>query len=436
MSAALCLVTGQAQALSARISTGQVVEIASAADLQLAVRRLIAAGLFDDARRLARAYEPGHPDHAVRMAYTDALVAQAQGNDMEAVRLYRMILAQRPDLDLVRVQLTGALGRLGMHDGAKAQAERLIASGVDDRLDGQLSSLLRTLDAERPLSFRGYVSLLPSSNINNGTNRSSVALGPVTGVIPKNQQRMSGLGYASGAQLAFRQQVSPRFAAIGALEARLENFPEIARRNLTGQGSVGVEARTARGTVLARVFQGGAMVDGQRTYRYQGLGVETDQRLGAAWRLRTGAEYRYEQFDAAPGDNGDYLDIPVQLDRFTGPESFVRFIAGGSFGRKAQDRFSFDEGRIGLGYYREFPKGVSAYAEGIAARRTYHAPYPGIPDPRRDERLQLGLTLTKRDLVVMGFAPQVSLTSKRNRSNAAFHDTTKHALDIRFTRDF
>ena len=50
--------------------------------------------------------------------------------------------------------------------------------------------------------------------------------------------------------------------------------------------------------------------------------------------------------------------------------------------------------------------------------------------------MSFGVMVTKRDLVVAGFAPQVSLRATRTRSNAAFHDTTKTDLDIRLVKEF
>ncbi|WP_407493091.1 surface lipoprotein assembly modifier [Pseudooceanicola sp. MF1-13] len=425
-----------ALALTARLSTGQTVTVNSTAQLQTTTRALIASGLTDDARRLARAYSPGDADYAFRVAYVDAQAASAEGRDADAVRIYRAILAQRPDLDLVRIAMTGALARLNMHDTARAQAERLIAAGVDDQLGGQISGLLRSLDQKRPLSFRGYVSFLPSSNINGGTDRTTVSIGPVIGAIPANQQRQSGIGLALGGQLAYRAEVGTQSALITALDAKVEHFPSIKRTNLSGQLSFGLEHRLNRGTALTRALLGGATVDGNRTYSYSGLSFETNTRLGDRWRLYLGPEYRYERYDLVPGDNGHFLTLPVQLDRFGGPDTFVRFIAGASFGRKAQARFSFDEAKLGLGYYKEFSAGFTTYIEATAAVRTYKDLYPGLTVPRKDRRFDIGLTVTKRDLVVAGFAPQVSVSYQRNQSNAAFNDTSRGLVDVRLTREF
>ena len=418
------------------LADGQVVVLRNAGDLQIAVRMLIAQGRVAEAQHLARAYAPDHPDHAVRVAYVDGLAASAQGNDVEAVRLWRGILAQRPDLDLVRVQLTGALARLQLHDSARYQAEQLIAAGVDDRIDGRLSGLLRSLDAARPVQFRGYLSLLPSTNVNNGTDNDSVAIGPVVGTIPEDQRRQSGLGVAVGGEASVRRQLDPRHAAVAALEARVERYPSIDRTNVTSQLSFGLERRLDHGAALARVLTGTALKDGAQTYRYSGLSVETNLRFAERWRLYFGPEYRDETFPYSPGEDGAFVDLPLQIDRFSGPDSFVRLIAGASMGRKAEERFSFDEARVGLGYFKEFSHGLSLYADATYAHRLYHADYPGIDDPREDHRTSVGVTVIKRDFTLAGFAPQVSLRHTRTRSNAAFNDTTRTEADLRFVQEF
>ena len=423
-------------AVSVALPDGRTVTPTTNAETLQLVQFLIANGDTDTAARLIRAWQPGHPDHAVRVAYVDGLIAQARGDDPEAVRLYRGILAQRPELDIVRVQLAGALARLGLVDGARDQAERLIAAGVDDRLGGQMQGLIRSLDSRRSFRFRGYFSFLPSTNVNNGTNQTTARFGPFVGAIPRAQQRQSGVGVLLGGQLSGRWQLDPRHAAVAALDVSAERFPSIDRTNLSGGLSLGVERRVSRGLLLGRAIVGGAAVDGTRTYRYTGLAAEANLRLNARWRLNLAPEYRYERFDAVPGDEGHYVDIPVQLDRFAGPDRFTRFIAGASFGRKEQARFSFDEVRLGLGHYREFAGGVTLYGQAVAARRAYHGNYPGLGEPQTDRRLELSATLTKRDFEIGGFAPQVTLRRTRTQSNAAFADITKNDVEIRLVREF
>ncbi|WP_116084663.1 surface lipoprotein assembly modifier [Tropicimonas sp. IMCC34011] len=400
------------------------------------VRLLIAEGRYDEARAAIATWQPDHPDAAIRRAYVEGLIASGQGDEMRAAGIYRAILAERPELELARMELAGALYRAGRDGAARGQAERLIAAGVDDRTGGSLQRLVRSIDDRRPVRVRGFLSVLPSTNVNGGTDNETVPLGDLEADIDEESRRASGIGIAAGAQILGRAKLSEETAILSDLTLEARRWEEIDRTLLLGNARIGVEQRSDRASVYPYLSFGAQAQDGDDTYRYRGIGAELNVRAGTNWRLFAAPEWRDETFPDTPDRDGRTLSFGVQADRFGGADRFVRLIGGYSGARKETERYSFDEWRVGLGAYREFPSGITLYGQALYAERDYKGDYPGLTEPQSDRRTELLATLTKRDVVIAGFAPQITLTHSRNRSNAAFDDTRATTAEVRLTRDF
>ncbi len=416
--------------------TSPVAAISSSREALLLARALIATGRMEEARAVIDGWQPDHPEHRQRVQFVDGLIAAAMGDHRKAVAIYRKILADRPDLDSVRIELTKSLFMLSDDAAAKAQAERLGAPGGDARLGGTMSTLLKVLDSRRPVRFSGYASLLPSSNVNNGTDKTTVPLGDIDLTIDDSARRKSGIGMMLGGEVIYRQNFTPTAAFVGSLSAVGRFYPRIDRSLVTADASAGVEKSFGNTRVLASLVAGGGMTDLKEDLRYMGGRVELTMNPWPQWRLFSSTSLRYEQDKATKANSGWAGNTIAYADRMIGPSRFVRMIAGASAARKDEERFSYGEVLGGMGFYNEFSHAVTAYVQGTAAARRYWGDYPGLGEARRDTRATAQVVLTKRDLNFMGFAPQLAYTFERTVSNVAFYDTTRHDVELRWTKDF
>ena len=441
----------RAQQVVAQEGESVTLRITSNRELQRVVTLLLRDGRADDARALIRAWQPDHPDHAVRVAYVEGLIASAQGDDAEAVRIYREILAARPELERVRLALAAALFRLEDDDAAAFQARQLIAAGVDDRIGGTLQSLIKTIDARRPVRFRGFASILPSTNVTGGSRRQTVTFGGRESEIDDGEE--SGIGALVGGEVLLRGQIDADTAAVGQVAGTLRHYPDIERTLLGWEVAAGVERQVGRRLrVLPQLTLGGNVEDWTTVRRFVGGRVELSATLPPAWRVFASPSLIREEYPdlsrdlraaAAQGSeatlagaDGTVLDVPVQLDRFIGPGRFVRAIGGYRRGDKNADRYTFQEWRAGAGAYAELPWGLTLYGQGTYAWRDYEGGSRAVDGDREDRRLLGLLAVTKRDLAFRGFAPRVTYSYERNRSNDPFQDRESHDLELRFTREF
>ncbi|WP_102958226.1 surface lipoprotein assembly modifier [Mangrovicella endophytica] len=419
---------------------GPRVVVTNAQQLMILVRSLIKAGDYATARRMIADWGPGDATYRHRVAFVEGLIQRQQGQYEAAIATFRSILADRPDFTFVRLDLTQTLYIAKQDDAAKYQAELLIASGVDDRVGGGLKSLVGAIDDRRPVRFRAYASLLPSSNINSGTDRQCVPI-PLPGgevvcaEVGEESKRKSGVGTLVGGEVLFRHPLSPKLSVIGSLAATGRYYPAIERADLDLDGAVGLERRFARGSLAFSLIAGRTLNDLEDTVGEYGLRLEGSRFVGTKGRV-------YGRLEVAKQDYIDFADrdgwrgeVSGFYDYFIDSTRFVRFIGGLAGERTDQDFYSFDEYSGGLGYNTELPFGITLYAQGTVARRTYEEPQPFL-DLQEDTRYEGLATVTKRDFTFHGLAPQLTYSFTRNVSTVAFDDFTSHGIDLRLVKQF
>ena len=432
---ALALSWGSVPAASAKQSSGQPVVRLNSTQLVIVVRRLIAAGRFDEARGLVRAYRPSDAKWRFRVAYVDGLVAERQGDFRAAIATFRSILAEHPEYSFVRLDLTQALFMAGQDDAARYNAELLIAAGVDDRIGGGMRNIVGAIDDRRPVRFRGFASLLPSTNINGGTDRKVIVIGGVPFVIDAPSQRQSGLGVLLGGDVLFRQRFSKSNSLVGSLSGTGRFYPSIGRADLVFNGTAGVEHKTARGQIVVSAVARHDFADMKAAFREGGLQFEASRFAGKSGRLYGSLRLTARDYVGETARDSLRAEVNGFYDHFAGPERFVRFLGGAIREEARDDENSFSEMSAGLAVNAELPYGVTLYAQASYAERRYDAPMP-VFGVREDHRIDAQVTVTKRNLNFHGFAPQLTYSFTRNFSNDPFEDSTTHAVDLRIVRDF
>jgi hypothetical protein len=80
--------------------------------------------------------------------------------------------------------------------------------------------------------------------------------------------------------------------------------------------------------------------------------------------------------------------------------------------------------------------GITAYVQALYRQSNYSGIYPTITRARHDDRIETALNLTKRDLVVYGFAPSLGLTYTRSASDVAFQRFDAAGLNLTMTKRF
>ncbi|MEM1377789.1 MAG: tetratricopeptide repeat protein, partial [Pseudomonadota bacterium] len=256
----------------------------SAAQIGTLIRRLVASGRYDQARAVAKSWRSGDAETNVRIQFTEALIAAHSGNHREAARRYRAMLQRDPNNDAVRLALTQSLAALNDVDGVRAQTRFLVQSGFDDRVDGAVTRLLDRVEDARPVQFSAYASLLPSTNINGGTDNDTVEIAGLPFSIDEQARRKSGIGFELGGNVAVRQTMTPTVTFLANMKAVGRFYPSVESVQLNFDTTAGLAKRFGRNKSASLALTGSTSHSGERFTR-QSIGVqgEFQNRFNARW---------------------------------------------------------------------------------------------------------------------------------------------------------
>lgn len=440
--AALCCgagVAGVATAVEAAApdsKSGTIqITIRNGDDLVVVIRKLIAAKRYDEARRLIAAWRPGDSTYRYRVRYVEGLIQRDKGDYEAAIATFRGILAEKPVFSFVRLDLAQTLYLARDDDAARHQAQLLIAAGVDDKIGGAMKSIVGAIDARRPIQFRAFASLLPSSNINSGTDKHVVYIGGLPFVLDDGSRRKSGIGVLAGGDVLLRHELNDRLALVGTESLTLRMYPSIGVTDVMVNLSGGIERKLDRGVVTLSAIGEQDYDAMNAAFRSYGGRLEVSRYVGEKGRVYGSLTLTERDFLDSSYMDGWRAEFYGFYDYFVSPSRFVRFIGGSVHEDTETEAFSFNEFSGGLGFYNEFSMGLTLYAQAVYARRIYAAPM-AVFGTRKDDRYQVEVTLTKRDFSFHGLAPQLTYSFVRNVSTSPFDDYTAHGLDLRLVKDF
>lgn len=411
------------------------------------------SGRLDDIESLYRqgkwreGYEMADPgafrtdDGQVSARYLRALGLMRLGRPDLAVPQLRAILADHPRLERVRLTLATALRETGDEEGARHHFELLLGSGLDPDLDRRIRASLATLEEDKKWSVSANFALVPSTNVNLGTNHDEIDIGGITFQPSPDARQRSGIGAQYGLDAAYRLPLANSWSAtarsgISRRDHRGSRSDEtgvevaLGLLNNTPIGYWGVEAVGTRDWA--------ADPSGSQTPSMDALGARIYGRFvpSKAWRVDFSAQAMKRDYRHTDILDGYRTDIQVNADRFLDSSSFVRLLAGGVYEGAGRKDLTFHDATIGVGLFREWNSGITTYLQGSVAGRWHHDDFAFAGEPRKDIRASALLRVAKRDFTVFGLAPYWQVNYTKNDSNIDLYDYNKLDISFGWTRTF
>jgi tetratricopeptide (TPR) repeat protein len=416
----------------------QVVDVATLDDkarLHLLIG-LAREGRAAEAQAILSAYPFSGPFAANRTLFVEGMILKANGDLEGAVAKYRAALASDPGLTLVRAELAHTLFLLEDDDAARFQYELLIGAAPTPELARTFNGFLDAIDDRRPWQFSVWASIAPSTNVNNGTSNDVIWIGGLPFKVDDGSREQSGIGVRGGADGSWSTPLGPGLTLVGAVGVTFADYEgDDFDDTLVSQI---IELRRRKdGT---EVWLGGLtqqrFLGGDELQLFAGLQATIKQRFtprtGGYLRVRAGPT----SYQEADYKNGWLAAAGGQVSWAWSP-STVFYALGGIDRNTAQfDHLASWTFGGGLAAYHEFSYGLSLYAEGRLRRAFYDGDYPFMDEPRDDLIFDGRATLTKRDWVFWGFAPQLEYTYSQAWSNTPFGDYDAHGASLTITRQF
>lgn len=428
---------GKAEPTAEQVEDYQRVDDATRVKLLIHLSR---TGRQDLAATLLQRF-PLQGKHATnRTLYIEGLILKANRDLTGAAAKFRAALADDPRLTLVRAELAQTLVALEQDDSATHHLRLLAADAPSDQDAAGIRAFIDKVDARRPYRFNVYVAAAPSSNVNNGSGHATV-YSPLFGsnlTISNSSRQTSGIGGAVGANAAFSKRIGNDFQLVAAGNGEVRIYDDNDFNYVALSQSAELRYMFERGYIGVGGVASQSLDDDSLDLSYISYGPRLSTRfdLSSKDTLTFSSTYEWRDYTGSTTSDGTaWMNDAAWTHAFNSATN-VTLSAGYDDVNLELLQASYDSWSGGLALYKELPLGITTSLTGEIKLSEFDDVNLLAGVVREDTRLVGGIGLTKRDLNLFGFAPEVSYTYVRNASNITMYDYDSHGLDFRLTKDF
>lgn len=409
-----------------------------------AILRLALAATLAVAPDLAAQAQDAGPDVspvAIEAVFLDGMRALDAGDPGTAIRRFRAILARRPDLPRVRLELARAQIAAGEFEQARDNLFAVLSGDLPPEVRENVIRLIRAIDARRGFDWSLDVSLGFADDAGRTYRGDTVVLDVLGAPLPFTFQRETrdGIEVTIDGDAEFRAPIGLVLPGGGGASAFASGFARLTEGETLPQRDRVAGVRAGMRGVWDR-STGSIGVSAQA--REVGGEHAEDRLLAEVFaETRTPDGYSF----AASGFGGWFKDR-LEIGR-SGPEAGLRLLAARSLGGRSAvgvigdvQRLNADAehqartllrgevfGRADIGF------GLDARLSVFALRERWDGPAPLFVDTRDETEYGADLRLAKRDLFLLGrFTPYVETgVSRRDSSIDAFaYDEVRFSIGV------
>ena len=397
---------------------------------------LVAGGNYGEAQKILESTRFEGPE-AIAAAYLLAVVYARTNRLDQAEKILREILSREPDIDAVRIELVKILALQGKRQGASYQLNRLTETADLSRDKDQLDQLSRRIGTTEGFSLSGYMSLAPSTNINDGTSQSTIMIGGLPFLIANGAREQSGVGVKAGVVAGYAHTLNESLAAYTSLSVGFSDYANDQFDQQQGELRAGIRADRLR-----FAFQAEAIADRHwqnRKLHSLGIGgrVSGKWNVSPSWWLSGEIIHMYRTFDSVSAADARTTRATVSLRHAFSNRLAVS--AGGSFEKEtvsARPWNSYESPSGTLGLETPLAYGVRMNAVVTVGTRDFKDLFPGVNIKRQDRFWEIRGSFIKDDFQIAGFSPIIGVFHKQQHSNVAFYDYDANGMDLTFTKAF
>jgi outer membrane protein len=409
----------------------------------IAIEQLLREARFDVAERLLNATDFRHTgDRAIKRFY-QGMVARGQGRNQQAMAIFREVLADNPDFTRVRLELAHLQFAINEDASARHNFELVLGgASATPGLQDTVRSYINAIEGRKRWNLTTFVTIAPSSNLNQGASAESVALNGLPLKLSEKNVRQSGVGFYGGFQAGYKQPLTDTIDLVVSGGGQAKRYRDGDFNDSLVNASIGPKLRFDGGFLgLYGVVDHRWMADSNYATSFGGL-LSGGLSLTATDLLFADLGCSRRRFDTAwqatdlSYQDGYFCFLSGRYDHHFDSRTYMRAL--GNLGQEQTGRDHLDNRSrgAGLGVYREMPWGIGVYLQGLFTVTNFDGIYPSFSEARHDNRFDASLNLTKRDLVLFGFAPMVQYTYTHNDSNIPLHDYDAHAVALTLTKRF
>ncbi|OOF56017.1 surface lipoprotein assembly modifier [Rodentibacter myodis] len=339
-----------------------------------------------------------------------------------AINAYRQILAERAELNPVRIELAIAL----FHDRQNAAAEDQFQKALSDNTTPPevrhlISQYLNALQQRDEWNISASAYYVRDTNVNNTSDSRDIEQ---TGYVKNDDmlpQTAHGIAYSLGISKDFNLGGRYYFALDNDLFGK-SYWDNHEYDDLFNRTSLGLRYKTAQSTLSLLPFYEKRWY-GNNSYQWaNGARLEFSHWLNPNWQLSTATEFSKQRYFDSDSQNGNTKLVSATLVWARTPQQF--FYLGGDFNRETTKvkQYGSDTKSLRFGWGQEWGKGISSrLGFGISQRHYKDRAVLGrlldLGKVRKDRIYNVTFTLWKRDWHVLGITPKLQFSYRKQKSN-------------------
>ena len=427
--------TGDAASPEAGLARAQALFDAGRFDEALAELRPLTAGREIDA---GAAFLLGLA--AIEASRRGATDAERDALLDEAIAVLRAMLAARPDLVRVRLELARAFFYKEEDGLARDHFERVLAGDVPESVAANVQDFLLRMRARRRWTAYLGLAIAPDSNIGSGSDEEIIYIHGLPFVRDNpDELTTSGVGVSVWTGGEYHHPAGDRLRLRAGADLRRSEYPggefdethlalHAGPRWLIGprtEASVDATARR-RWTAGTGDYDAG----GARAHVRRVLGPRVSANVRGSWERRM---YRDQKTSDGPvydlSLGGAWTITPV-----------LRTDATFGYSRERPERRDYRNAsrRLRGGVSAILPRGFNVGGSVQVRSTDYEGDWSFYTrgPPREDLTRTLSVSVFKRDFTLYGFAPQLVVTHEERTSTAQIHDYERTRGELRFVHQF
>ncbi len=417
MRAGAFLAAVAAALLFAATASGQTTDVPDGiTDMQFG-RLLFEAGRFRDARAFLQQARPADEEERIERLFLLGLAEARLGHLRDAAERFEAILAVRPELTRVRLELARVYGLLGRDGKARFHFEASLGDELPSSVEDAVEAWLDRIDARRRWSISISAAVLPESNPVKRTDDEEVRIGGVPFRLDEDAREASGTGLLLSTGTQYSPVLSGDWRGVLAASGAAKLYEQSDWNDISVQGDVGVARLFDRGSISGGLRIGRRWLGGER-YN-DGIGPWTRGRLRLSQALRLDGALASERRNHPdnPGLDGWTVNLRPGLDYALSSATTLRAELELEHVDAREDHHGSRLGGLAVSLSHAFRGGLSVSPRMSVHWRRYGGKDPLFGKRRSDRQMRLSVNLLHRALQYRGFAPWVGCFVEWNRSS-------------------
>ncbi|MDO5058632.1 MAG: surface lipoprotein assembly modifier [Neisseria sp.] len=366
---------------------------------------------------------------------------RAQGEHKKAIALYRKILAEKPDLPTVRLDLAAMLFEDKQTRDAVETFEEAKAAGLPEEVLPRIDEYLAAAEMRDQWDFSARANYVRDDNINNASSQEVFTI-PQLGSLPltKNPESLPqsgrGVEYGASAQKDWNVGGNHYLTAGAALDG-ITYWDNHDFDDATLNVNAGYRNKSLKGEWSLVPFWEWRRYGGEKYYSRSGFDADYASWVSPRWRLSLGGGLGWKNY----ANHTDGRDARANMGATYLFGANTYFFGGVNYGRdKMHARPGASSKRRGvyLGWGQQWPWDFGSRLSVNRYNEYYDGTHYIYRDMRRKDKVTAGtLSLWNNKLSYWGITPKLNYRITDVDSNIdAFHSYRKQKLFISLDKAF